>query len=74
MEKFLEAHNIPEHLKNLLELCGVCSIADLVDLTEDDLADFEKTIREGGFKDQIDMESRKVRMKYFGIDGWEDCS
>lgn len=54
MEEFLKSQNIPEHISKLLELYGVCTIEDLLELTDDDLMLLEKTVREGGFKAQVD--------------------
>lgn len=66
MEKFLESQNIPEHNRKLLKLAGVCSMADLVDLTEKDLVDIEQMVRKGGFKDQVNFKSSRMRVQYFG--------
>lgn len=68
MEKFFESQNIPKHIGNLLELCGVSCIADIAELCEDDLNDFEQLVRQDLLKNQVDLTTPKSRIKYFGID------
>lgn len=72
METFLQQHDFPSHLVELLKLMGVCSIRDLLEVDPDFIADIEVQVRAGNFDSQVDFktpgkQSLENRLKYFGI-------
>lgn len=66
MEDFLSSKNIPKYVQCLLKLSGVNSIADLVDIDAEFVDEIEKTVRDGGFSNQIDFTLRPAQLKYLG--------
>lgn len=67
MEAFLKSQNVPDYISNLLDLAGISTVKDLLEIDKDVLVDIEAKVQQEGFKDQVDFESRQNRIKYFGI-------
>lgn len=68
MDEFLDSQRIPKHLQEILKLAGVFCVVDILEVDEELIDDIEHQVREGGFKSQVNLESRQAKMKYFGVD------
>lgn len=61
-------NNVPKHLQELLGLAGVFTVEDLLEVDGDFLLSIEEDVRNSRYNDQVDLDSKKNRIRYFGTE------